>query len=82
MFERNWLHIIQLDWGDMKREIKGVSTEVHRLMTKFPNLFKEGLGTVRNYQVKLTVDPKAKPEFCKLRSVPYALKEATEKDLE
>ena len=30
-------------------------------MAKFPNLFKEGLDTVKTYQVKLTVNPKAKP---------------------
>ena len=78
MFGRNWLHKIQLNWGEIKR----VSTELDRLIEKFPNLFKEGLGTVKNYQVKLSVDPKARPKFCKPRSVPYALKEAIENDLD
>ena len=55
LFGRNWFHAIQLDWGDIKREIKRVSTEVERLMEKFTNLFKEGLDTIKNYQVKLTV---------------------------
>ena len=77
LFGRNWLHKIQLNWGEIKR----VSTELDRLMEKFPNLFKDGLGTVKNYQVKLSVDPNAKPKFCKPRSVPFALKEAVENDL-
>ena len=51
-------------------------------MEKFPNLFKDGLGTVKNYQVKLSVDPNAKPKFCKPRSVPFTLKEAIENDLD
>ena len=51
------MHKIQLNWGEIKR----VSTELERLIEKFPNLFKEGLGTVKNYQVKLSVDPKARP---------------------
>ena len=75
LFGRNWLHKIRLNWG----EIKKVSTELDRLSAKFPNLFSEGLGMVKNYQVKLIVDPKAKPKFCKPRSVPYALKEAIKK---
>ena len=77
LFGRNWLHKIQLNWGEIKR----VSTELDRLMEKFPNLFKDGLGTVKNYQVKLSVDSNAKPKFCKPRSVPFALKEAIENDL-
>ena len=50
LFERNWLHKIQLNWGEIKR----VSMGLDRLMEKFPNLFKDGLGTVKNYQVKLS----------------------------
>ena len=44
-------------------------------------MFKDGLGTVQNYQVKLSVDSAAKTKFCKPRSVPFALKEAIENDL-
>ena len=51
-------------------------------MEKFPNLFKDGLGTVKNYQVKLSVDPDAKPKYCKPRSVLFVLKEAIENDLD
>ena len=77
LFRRNWLCEIQLNWG----KIKKISTELDRLMKKFPDLFKDGLGTVQNYQVKLSVDSAAKPKFCKPRSVPFALKEAIENDL-
>ena len=46
-------------------------------MKKFPDLFKDGLGTIWNYKVKLSV----KLKLCKLQSVPFTLKEAIENDL-
>ena len=77
LFARNWLYEIQLNWG----EIKKISKELDRLMKKLPKLFKDRLGTVWNYKVKLSVDSTAKPKFCKLQSVPIVLKEAIENDL-
>ena len=44
---RNWLQAIWLDWG----EIKHVSLELDKLVAKFPEVFKEGLGTVKGCQV-------------------------------
>ena len=75
---RNWLQAIRLNWG----EIKHVSSELDQLIAKFPEVFKEGLGTVKGCQVKLSVKEGAKPKFFKPRSVPFALKEAIEKDLD
>jgi len=56
-----------------------VSSELDQLI---PEVFKEGLGTVKGCQVKLSVKEGAKPKFFKPRSVPFAVKEAIEKDLE
>ena len=47
LLDHNWLQIIRLNWG----EIKHVSSELDNLIAKFPEVFKEGLGTVRGCQV-------------------------------
>ena len=52
------------------------------MIAKFSEVFKECLGTVKGCQVKLSVKEGAKPKFLKSRSVPFALKEAIEKDLD
>lgn len=39
-----------------------------------------GLGTLRGYKAKITVDPQAQPRFCKALSVPYALQASVEED--
>ena len=75
---RNWLQIIRLNWG----EIKHVSSELDNLIAKVPEVFKEGLGTVRGCQVKLSVKEGATPKFFKPHSVPFALKETIEQDLD
>ena len=62
---RNWLKLIHLNWP----EIKKVSLELDTLLNKYGNLFKDELGTVQNYQVKLHVNSEAPPRFCKARPV-------------
>ena len=59
-----------------------MSSELDQLIAKFSEVFKECLGTVKGCQVKLSVKEGAKPKFLKSRSVPFALKEAIEKDLD
>ena len=46
------------------------------------NVFKSKMGTLKGFEVELTVDPDCKTKFCKARPVPYALNERTEKELE
>ena len=75
---RNWLKLIRLNWPVIKK----VSLELDTLLSKYKDLFKEELGTVQNYEVKLHVKSEASPKFCKARAVPYALKEPIERELE
>ena len=74
---RNWLKVIQLDW----RSIKYIPTELESLLYKYGELFKEELGTMRGVNAKLSVKQDAIPKFCRARPVPYAIREAIEKDL-
>ena len=73
----NWLKVIQLDW----RSIKYISTELESILYKYSELFKEELGTMRGVNAKPSVKQDAIPKFSCARPVPYALREAIEKDL-
>ena len=37
------------------------------------------MGSLKGFEVEITVDPDCKPKFCKARPVSYALNERTEK---
>ena len=45
-------------------------------------VFMSELGTLKGYEAKISVDPNARPHFCKVRSVPYAMTGKVEEELE
>lgn len=52
------------------------------VIQKYPEIFKDELGTLQGTAVKLFVDPQAEPCFFKPRTVPYAMKKKVEDELE
>ena len=77
---RNWLKSIKLDWKEIKHVT--VQAKLDFLLDKYSVLFRNELGTMSGIEAKLSVKSDAVPKFCRARPVPYALKEAIEKDLE
>ena len=76
---RNWLKHIVLDW----QEIRYLSNmPLQAVLDNHRSVFQEGLGTLKNFEAKIHVDPKANPRFCKARTVPYAVREKVEVELE
>ena len=73
--------LAEVDSPKLARDQK-VSLELDTLLSKYRDLFKEELGTVQDYQVKLHVHSGAFPKFCKARAVPYGLRESIENELE
>ena len=51
------------------------------MLEKYSEVFQEGLGTMKWYQAKIEVEPGAKPHYAKPRSVPYALIQKVEEEL-
>ena len=75
---RDWLCLIQLDW----RSIHHVhSASLQAVLARYPSVFKEGLGTVKGFEEKISVDPSATPTFNHARSVPYAFRDLVDKEL-
>ena len=52
------------------------------MLSKHFQVFKDGLGKLIDVKVKLAVDPAVTPKFHKARSLPFALKEKVEVELQ
>lgn len=77
---RNWLSEIRLDW----KAINMVKSEsaLAIVLDKYPEVFREELGTLKGHKAKIYVDPDATPKYCKARPVPYAMQPKVEAELE
>ena len=51
-------------------------------INSLPGVFQEGLGTLKGFKAKIYVDPATPPKFNPARSVPFALRDKVEKELE
>ena len=81
---RDWLQHIKLDWKQVYTLTNAIEPEVKDsdFVESFPDLFKPGLGTFKDTQAHLYIDPNCEPVCCKPRVVPFALREKVEKELE
>ena len=76
---RNWLRHVQLDW----QSIGCVqSSSVQDVLAAHAEVFNEELGTLRDYKASIHVDSSVLPKFCKARSVPYAMRDKVDRELD
>ena len=76
---RDWLSQIQLDW----RQINQVhNASLVSVLARYPGVFKEGLGTLKGFKAKIYVDPDTPPRFSPARSVPFALRDKVNEELQ
>ena len=70
LFGREWLRRIRLDWAEIKT-VRGVhQTDVETLDTllkRHANVFKEGLGKLKDFEAALTLKPDQQPKFLQAR---------------
>ena len=78
LFGRNWLESIQIDWGSIKQ----VSYQLDQVLSEHQGVVQEGLGTLEDIQISLTVKPGSKAKFFQPRPVLYALKGVIKRELE
>ena len=79
---RNWLTDIKLNWKEIGTIARVEEDSLDTLLEKHKELFKDELGTIRNYQAELQLQPEARPKFFKARPVPFAIREAIENELD
>lgn len=87
---RQWIRGLNIELKHIDRKTVSESIpnytyqikSVDDILQKFPNVFEEKIGCVPNCQVSLQLRENAKPVFTKERSVPYALQEKVDKELD
>ena len=61
------MHCLRLNWNSI------LHLQVHslnNLLQKHSDVFKDELGTLKDFEAKIYIDPGANPRFCKARPVP------------
>ncbi len=78
---RSWILPLNFDLRDVS--INNVSNlSLQDVLDKHSSVFEEGLGTLKGFEAHINVDPTATPRFYKPRSVPYALRQKIETELD
>ena len=74
---------IRLDWTSLGvANVKQQPLTLQGLLTTYSDVFNEELGTLAGFKVKLSLKQSSKPVFCKARQVPYALRDAVNKEIQ
>ena len=80
---RNWWEHIQLDWKTIGQvNAKQSTSGLEPLLAKHAEIFTDELGTIQPFTASLQVRSDITPKFCKARSVPFAIKDVIESELE
>lgn len=78
---RDWLEHIKLDWKQVYTLTNAIEVNDSEFVNSFPELFKPGVGTFKDTQAHLYIDPNCEPVCCKPRVVPFALRAKVEEEL-
>lgn len=78
---RVWLKTLHLDWQEVRRLSNG-SLRLQTILDKNEEVFRAELGSMKDITVKLHIKEGSKPVFMKARTVPYAIREKVEADLD
>ena len=79
---RNWLRHIPINWSNLFQPIHLVHDQLAQLLQSFDEVFADELGALQGSKASIYIDPNIPPRFCKARSLPYAMKEKVEKELQ
>lgn len=79
LFGRNWLENIKLDWKAIKNVSENTKQpyppkSISEVLEKYRQVFKDGLGTLKDIKATISVKPNATPKFHKSHPLPFAMK--------
>ena len=58
-----------------------IQSGLSKLLSKYDEIFQEGLETLKGYKAKIEVNPEATPLFCKARTLSYSMRDKVEEEL-
>ena len=68
---RDWLEEIHLDWETIFQIASdNPRSALHEALSKYQDVFAEGLGTLKKVKAKIYMDQDAEPKYIKARAVP------------
>ena len=77
-----WFCDPHLDWANIKRVTTHNSLlTVHQLTQNYEDVFQGGLYTIKKFKARLQLTEGSRPRFFHPRPVPFALKEAIEREV-
>ncbi|GFV67477.1 uncharacterized protein K02A2.6 [Trichonephila clavipes] len=79
---REWLYKIHLDWPAIKAFRAKTEQNLNNLLREYKDIFDDKLGEINNYEAKLKLRYGVKPIFCRVRTVPFALKGRVENEID
>ncbi|GFW88646.1 retrovirus-related Pol polyprotein from transposon 412 [Trichonephila clavipes] len=79
---REWLYKIHLDWPAIKAFRAKTEQNLNNLLRVYKDIFDDKLGEINNYEAKLKLRHGVKPIFCRVRTVPFALKGRVENEID
>ncbi|GFQ92885.1 retrovirus-related Pol polyprotein from transposon 412 [Trichonephila clavata] len=79
---REWLYKIHLDWPAIKAIRAKTEQNLNNLLREYKDILDDKLGEISNYEAKLKLRPGVKPIFCRVRTVPFALKGRVENEID
>ena len=91
LFGRDWLRELKLDWRTINKihavpekpaTLQEIEEKVKSLLELYPEVFQDGVGTLKDIKARITLDENVAPKFCRSRQVPYALKPKVEAELD
>ncbi|GFY01661.1 uncharacterized protein K02A2.6 [Trichonephila clavipes] len=62
------------NWPTIKAFKAKTEQNLNNLLREYKDIFDDELGEISNYEAKLKLGPGVKPIFCRVRTVPFALK--------
>ena len=77
---RDWLAKLKLEWKHMFRV--HAQESLQDVLERHDMVFKPELGRIKGVEAKRHINPEAQPRFYKSRSVPYALRQKVEQELD
>ncbi|GFT66463.1 retrovirus-related Pol polyprotein from transposon 412 [Trichonephila clavipes] len=80
---REWLYKIHLDWPAIIKAFRAKTEQnLNNLLREYKDIFDDKLGEINNYEAKLKLRHGVKPIFCRVRTVPFALKGRVENEID
>lgn len=89
---REWMRELHVDWNQIIRSSEStvntitlctpVSAEVSKLIHRFPKVFDTSVGLIDGIRARLNLKPNSKPIFLKARSIPFAIRETVEREIQ